>query len=89
MKIKTLLLLSIYSLRLRAPRFLGPHDTLPCVLISVKHWNNKIVLLDAVVLVRVPYSPRVGGNKLDCHNIVSRVGINVRGKGFILDILVE
>ena len=33
MKIATLLFLSIYSLRLRAPRFLGPHDTLPCVLI--------------------------------------------------------
>jgi len=32
-KIATLLFLSIYSLRLRAPRFLGPHDTLPCVLI--------------------------------------------------------
>ena len=42
-----------------------------------------------MVLVRVPYSPRVGGNKVDCHNIVSRVGVNVQGKVFILDILVE
>ena len=40
-----------------------------------------IGLLDTVVLVRVPYSPRAGG-----HNIVSRVGINVQGKTFILDI---
>ena len=48
-----------------------------------------IGLVDTVVLVRVPYSPRVGGNKVDCHNIVSRVDINVQGKVFILDILVE
>jgi len=34
-KIATLLFLSIYSLRLRTPRFLGLHDTLPCVLIYV------------------------------------------------------
>ena len=33
-EIDTLLFLSIYSLRLCTPRFLGPHDTLPCVLIQ-------------------------------------------------------
>ena len=33
MKLAPLLFLSIYSQRLRTPRFLGPHDTLPCVLI--------------------------------------------------------
>ena len=54
--------------------------------ISVRHWNNMIRLLDTVVLVRVPW---VWGNKLISHNIVSRVGINVQEKGFILDILVE
>ena len=43
-----------------------------------------IGLLDTVVLVRVPYSPRVGG-----HNMVSRVGINVQSKIFILYILVK
>jgi len=33
MKIATLLFFSLYSLRLRAPRFLGPPNTLLCVLI--------------------------------------------------------
>ena len=45
-----------------------------------KTWNNKIGLLDTVVLVRFPYSPRVGGRGGG-----NRVGINVRGKA-ILDI---
>jgi len=33
-KTETLLFLSIYSLRLHAPYFLGPHNTLPCILIA-------------------------------------------------------
>ena len=34
MKIMTLLFLSLYSLHLRVPHFLGPHDTLLCILIT-------------------------------------------------------
>ena len=34
MKIMTLLFVSIYSLHLRVPHFVGPHNTLPCVLMT-------------------------------------------------------
>ena len=36
----------LYSLRLRTPRFLGPHDTLPCVLIK----RGKVVECDRLEL---------------------------------------
>ena len=38
MKIGTLLFLSIYSLRLCVLHFLGPYDTLLCVLIIIYSW---------------------------------------------------
>ena len=55
---------------------------------SVRYWNNMIELLDRMVLVRAQYSPRVGGNEVDCHIIVSRVGINVLGNGVMVKKLV-
>ena len=48
------------------------------------HWNNTKELLDTMVLVRVQYSPRVGGNEVGCHTIVSRVGINVLRNGVMV-----
>ena len=55
---------------------------------SGRHWNNTKELLDTVVLVRVQYSPRVGGNEVHCHIIVSRVVINVLGNGVMVKQLV-
>ena len=51
---------------------------------SVRHWNNTKELLDTVVSVRVQRSPRVRGNGVDCHIIVTRVGINVLGNGVMV-----
>ena len=53
------------------------------------YWNNKIGLMDTVVLVRVSYSLRVGGNKLDCHSKVSSELLLMSRERFIFDILVE
>ena len=52
------------------------------------HWSNTKELLDIVVLVRVQYSLRVGGNEVGCHIIVSRVGIYVLGNGVMVKQLV-
>ena len=45
-KIVTLLFLSIYSLLLQTPHFLGPHDTLPCVLmVKITYRSDDSILL--------------------------------------------
>ena len=69
-KIATLLFLLIYSCTLHAPRFLQPHDTLPCVLISgllaEMRWSTNILNSHKILMLSI--SATLAGNAATNYN---------------------
>ena len=89
MIIATLFFLSIYSCCLRAPRFLGPHDTLPCVLIVLVEagsiiCNYVIILFFTGLQCNFVRISNKEGTEIDIDNFTGRWHQCARAGKFLL-----